>query len=512
MRLLANNLFRMYYQRRYKHIENFIEHPHEVQHSVFQQLIAKGQYTEWGKKYGYNEIRKEVEYARRVPVQPYEDLHPWIDRMMRGEKDILWPGKINIFSKSSGTTNDKSKFIPVSSENFEDCHIRGTWDTMTLLYNRKPDCKIFAGKNFLMAGNHKPYEYNQGAIYGDVSALMVRNMPKVARPFFEPDFDIILQDDWENKIKLMAEVALRPDVAPQITMVGGVPTWVIVFFRHILEMSGKQHMLEVWPNFEAYVHGGVNIDPYVEQFKQYLPGDQVSYFEVYNASEGYFGSQYTLDSKDMLLLLDNGVYYEFIPVEEIDNENPTVVPLEGIEIGKNYAMVISTNAGLWRYLIGDTVKFTSNQPYTFKITGRTKQCINTFGEEVMVANTDKALALTCATTQSIVSEYSVAPVFIRGDKKGGHEWVIEFEKLTVNKDQFADLLDKNLQRLNSDYEAKRYKDMALEKLKIKVVPKGTFHKWLKCKNKYGNQSKIPRLSNKRDYLESILQVTDQQLA
>ncbi|MEM9916501.1 MAG: GH3 auxin-responsive promoter family protein [Bacteroidota bacterium] len=504
MRNLANNLFRLYYQHRFRRIEYIMENPLEAQQAIFKMLISNGQYTEWGQKYRFDEVRSPEVYAQRMPVQRYEDFHSYIERMMKGERDVLWPGRTHLFSKSSGTTNNKSKFIPVSSENFKDCHIKGTWDTMTLLYNRKPDCRIFAGKNFLMAGNHHPYQFNQRTIYGDVSALMIRDMPRVARPFFEPDFDIVLRDDWESKIQLMAQIAIDEDIAPEITMVGGVPTWVIVFFRHILEQSGKDNILEVWPNFEAYIHGGVNISPYMEQLKHFLPSDQMTYFEVYNASEGYFGSQLTLDSKDMLLLLDNGVYYEFIPMEEWGKENPKTIPLEAVETGKNYALVISTTAGLWRYLIGDTITFTSTDPYTFRITGRTQQFINVFGEEVMISNTDKAIGQTCQAMDAIVSEYTVAPIYLEYSEKGGHEWLIEFEKPPACKEDFARVLDQNLQKLNSDYEAKRYRDMALQQLQIHALPEGSFHNWLRSKGRYGGQSKVPRLSNERTYLEEIL--------
>ncbi len=353
-----------------------------------------------------------------------------------------------------------------------------------------------------MAGSHQKYKPHLNTIYGDVSALMIRSMPKVARPFFEPDFDIVLSDDWESKIKVMAEVAIRE--SKHIRMVGGVPTWIIVFFRQILEMSGKEHMLEVWPNFEAYIHGGVSIAPYREQLYRFLPSPDITYQEVYNASEGYFASQLEKDQDDMLLLLDNGVYYEFIPMEQWQEENPRAVPLEEVELEKNYALLISSNAGLWRYLIGDTVMFTSKYPYKIKITGRTKQFVNAFGEEVMVANTDKAIEQTCQQTGAIVSEYTVAPVFFKGSGKGGHEWLIEFEKAPDDLANFNELLDLNLQKINSDYEAKRYKSMALQQLRLRPLPKGTFLNWLRAKGKYGNQNKVPRLSNSRQYVEEIL--------
>ncbi len=504
MRNLANNIFRFYYHQRYRRLESFMNEPHKTQRQVFDALVQAGKQTAWGRQHDFSGLRSAKDFSERVPLQDYESLKPFIQQMMMGAQDVLWPGQVKMYAKSSGTTNDKSKFIPVSNINFKDCHIRGTWDTMTILYNQKPGCKIFAGKNFLMSGNQKAYEAHPETIFGDVSALMVRNMPKVARPFFEPDFDVIFRDDWESKIKLMAETAIRKDIAPEITMVGGVPSWVIVFFRHILEMSGKSHMLEVWPNFEAFIHGGVNIDPYREQFQQMLPSDEIIYLNVYNASEGYFGTQLDLQSSDMLLLLDNGVYYEFIPLDESNREEEQCVPLEAVQTGKTYSLVISTNAGLWRYKIGDTITFTSTDPYTFRIAGRTQQYINVFGEEVMIANTDQAIAASCRATGAILSEYTVAPIYFEGSAKGGHQWLVEFEKAPVNVSTFASTLDEQLQKINSDYEAKRYKSMALEQLQLQVLPPGTFHNWLRSKGRYGGQSKVPRLSNDRKYVEEIL--------
>ncbi len=502
MRGLVNSVFQTYYSLRYKQIEYFMNNPLEAQRDIFTSLIESAKETKWGKAHNYANIDSPQDYALQVPVQDYESLKPYISRMMEGEKDVLWPGVVTHFSKSSGTTSDKSKFLPVSPQNFKSCHIKGTWDTMTLLYHNKPDCTIFSGKNFLMAGSHSKYKPDLDTVYGDVSALMVKDMPKVARPFFEPDIDICLLDDWESKMEKMAEIAIKE--AKHIRMVGGVPTWIIVFFRKILEMTGKEHMLEVWPNFEAYIHGGVSITPYREQLYRFLPSSDVVFMEVYNASEGYFATQSDLNSDDMLLLLDNGVYYEFIPMEEWHNENPITVNLEDVEIGKNYAIVISTNSGLWRYKIGDTVRFTSKAPYKIKITGRTKQFVNAFGEEVMVSNTDKALELTCNEIEAIVSEYTVAPIFFEGSGKGGHEWLIEFDKPPMDIAAFNQLLDKNLQKINSDYEAKRYKDMALEQLLLRSLPKGTFLGWMKSKGKYGNQNKVPRLANDRQYVDEIL--------
>jgi len=504
MRNLVNNLFSWYYHQRYAQIERIIQHPHEIQRALLSHMIEVTKHTVWGKKYDFRSIRTPEDFSNRIPVQDYDSLKPFIKRMMEGEKDILWSDQVTMFSKSSGTTNDKSKFIPVSKQNFRKCHIKGSWDTLTILYHNKPYSKIFTGKSFVMGGSYQQYKPHLKTIYGDVSSLMIKNMPLLARPFFEPDYNIATSPDWESKIEVMAQVATNKKIANKVVMVGGVPTWTIVFFRRLLELTGKDNILDVWPNFEAYIHGGVSIAPYKEQFQKLLPSDKVQFAEDYNASEGYFATQLDYSKDDMLLLLDNGVYYEFLPMEEWHKENPKTVTLDQVEVGKNYALIITTNAGLWRYKIGDTITFTSTDPYCIKITGRTKQFVNAFGEEVMVANTDKALALTCQELDAIVSEYTVAPIYFKGNAKGGHEWLVEFEKAPKNLNLFTTLLDKNLQQVNSDYEAKRYKNMALKCLQLKPLPNGTFFRWMKSKGKYGNQNKIPRLANDRKYIEDIL--------
>lgn len=504
MRKSFNALFKRYYQYRYRRLELMAEQPLEMQQNWFDSLLSDAQYTVWGQEHAFSSIRNYHDFCREVPIQDYERLKPYILRMMEGELDVLWPGQTLRFSKSSGTTSDKSKFIPVSDQNFRNCHIQGTWDTMTAYYHEHPDSLIFAGKNFIMGGSYQQYKPELPTIFGDVSALMIKNMPIVARPFFEPDFEISLMAEWEEKIKKMVDVATDERISPEVTMVCGVPTWVIVLFRQLLERTGKSNILEVWPNFEAFIHGGVGLAPYREQLRCFLPSDRVNFHEVYNASEGYFATQFKKEDEDMLLLLNNGVFYEFLPVEEWGKENPQAIPLEAVELGKVYALIISTNAGLWRYNIGDTVKFTSLHPYKIQITGRTQQHINVFGEEVMVSNTNKALASTCKQFGAVAMEYLVAPVYFQDNKKGGHEWLIEFEKAPDNLAAFTRQLDLNLQAINSDYEAKRYKDMALKELQLHPLPAGTFLKWMRSRGKYGNQHKVPRLSNCRNYLEALL--------
>ncbi len=501
---ITNVILGAYLQSRMRRIERYMENPEEVQQYWFQKLISQAKNTDWGKSHDYKSIRNHKDFIKRVPVQDYESLKPYIERMMLGEKNVLWTGKTSWFSKSSGTTSDKSKFIPVSNEHHHHCLMKGCRDTLSIYYDNNPNANLFPGKGLVMGGNWERYDACPKTKYGDVSALMLNNMPALAKYFYTPDMKTALMDDWEPKIRRMAEISSKENV----TNLGGVPTWTIVLFRTILEMTGKENMLEVWPNLELYIHGGVSFTPYVEQFRKFLPKDKVRFLEIYNASEGYFSVQNEKGADDMLLLLDNGVYYEFVPSTEWDREFPKAVSLEEVELNQNYAIVISTNSGLWRYMPGDTLKFTSKYPFKIKITGRTKHFVNAFGEEVMIENTDKALAMTCAKMNVLVHEYTVAPIYFKGNGKGGHEWLIEFEKPPLDLELFNDLLDQNLQRVNSDYEAKRHKDMALSRLIIRSLPAGSFSKWLKGKGKYGGQNKVPRLSNHRQYLEEILSVVD----
>lgn len=500
MRGLINEAFRQYYKLRMGRIDHFRRHPHPVQAALFEKFLLAGRSTEWGKTYDYKSIKTPQDYRERVPVQQYEAFSPLIRRVIMGERDVLWPGKTQWFSKSSGTTDDNSKYIPITYDNLRYCHIRSCWDSMTLLYDQRPDMRLFAAKIALMGGSLNPWPDNPKATTGDISAIMMHHLPGVSRPNFAPDMETALMSNLEAKIERMSDILPKEDVA----MIGGVPTWVVVLFRRILEKTGKDNMLEVWPNFQAYMHGGVSFKPYIEQFKDFIPSDDFSYQEIYNASEGYFGAQDDFSDEGMLLFLDNGIYYEFLPADQWNLENPKAIGLEEVELGVNYAIVITTNSGLWRYLPGDTVMFTSNTPYRIKVTGRTKHFVNAFGEEVMVENTDMALAKTCMQTGTIVNEYTVAPVYFQGGNKGGHQWLIEFERAPADMRLFNELLDQNLQEINSDYEAKRTNNMALEQLQLNVLPKNTFMNWMKSKGKYGGQNKIPRLANHREIIDEIL--------
>ena len=407
---------------------------------------------------------------------------------------------MNWYAKSSGTTSSKSKFIPVPKENLRRNHIKGSWDAVTLMYHERKDSKIFERKNLVMGGSLTNYENNPMTTYGDISAIMLYNMPIVGRPFYTPDFQTALLPNWDEKIAKMVKICGQEDV----NMFGGVPTWTIVLFRKILESTGKDNMLEVWPDVKAYIHGGVGFEPYREQFKQFIPSDDFCYMEVYNASEGYFAIQNDFMSDDMLLLLDNGVFYEFLPMTEYGKKDAKTLSLQDVELDVNYAMVISTNAGLWRYIIGDTVKFTSLSPFKIKITGRTKHYINAFGEEVMVRNTDKALALATKAFDVKAIDYTVAPVYFAEGSQGRHQWLIEFENPPADLEAFSIRLDRELQAANSDYEAKRYKSMALENLTVDILPRQSFYKWMAMRGKLGGQNKVPRLSNNRKYVDEIL--------
>ena len=501
MRKWINEGFRVYYDYLHKRTLRYLSDPIRTQTNVLNELIQSARTTEWGRLHQYQRIKTPDAFREQVAVQDYESLKPYIRRMMYGEKDVLWNGQVFLYSKSSGTTEDKSKFIPISRQNLRKCHIGGSWQTMMWFYHNRPDARQFEYKSLVMGGSLHPFEPYPKTIIGDVSAHMIQRMPSVGKPFYTPDFKTALMSDWEEKLERMAQICARED---KMVMIGGVPTWTVILLRRILEITGKENMMEVWPHFQGYIHGGVSFLPYREQFEQFFPSENVSYQEIYNASEGFFATQNNFLDDGMLLLINNGVFYEFIPIEEWGKASPETVLLHEVERGKQYAMVISTNSGLWRYQLGDTVVFTSINPHKIKITGRTKQFVNAFGEEVMVENTDKALAMTCKKFNAIVMEYTVAPIYLEGTNRGGHEWLIEFSIPPADINAFSKDLDLNLQSLNSDYEAKRYKDIALQPLIINQLRPGTFHDWMRRRGKLGGQHKVPRLFNNRKYVDNLM--------
>ena len=480
-------------------IELWTSQPVAVQREVLQELVTAAQYTEFGRKYKFNVLFSLKTFKQTVPVHEYEDLKPYIERMMNGEENILWNTPVHWFAKSSGTTSDKSKFIPVSEESLQDCHYKGAKDVLTMYYHFNPDSDLLTGKGLVIGGSHTINQVNEDVHYGDLSAVLLQNSPFWGHWIRTPELNIALLDEWEDKIERLA----NNTISENVTSISGVPTWTLVLIRRILEMTGKSCLAEVWPSLELYIHGGVSFTPYQDQFSK-LIGKKIHYLDMYNASEGFFAAQGNPYDDGMLLFLDHGIFMEFMPVEEYGKKNPETIGLPDIELGKNYALVINTNGGLWRYLLGDTIQFTSKSPFRIKVSGRLKHFINAFGEEVIVDNADKAIAIACQKTGAIVNDYTAAPVYFSDQGNGAHEWLVEFEKEPVSMDKFIFELDAALQSINSDYEAKRHKNIALRLPILHGLEKGVFTTWLKSRGKLGGQHKVPRLSNDRKYVEEIL--------
>lgn len=489
-------------KKRLHQIDLFRKYPLEVQQELLERILSVAAPTEWGRQYHFSEIKSYEAFCENVPLQDYDTLKPWIDRLMNGEQELLWPQETKWFAKSSGTTSDRSKFIPVTRESLEDCHYKGGKDLLALYYENYPNGKLYKGKHLIVGGSAQVLPLTHDAYTGDLSAILVKNLPWWAEIRRTPSIEIALMSDWETKIEMMALNTMNEDVH----IIAGVPSWTMVLANKVLELSGKSNLREVWPNLELFMHGGVSFEPYRESFRQLIPFDNMHYVETYNASEGFFGIQDVTDQKELLLMLDYGIYYEFIPMDEFDGINSkTVLNLSQVETGVNYAMVISTNGGLWRYIIGDTISFSCTLPFRFHITGRTKSFINAFGEEVIVDNTDKAIAEACLKTKARIRDYTVCPVYMRGTECGRHEWIIEFIREPEDQRRFVLLLDETLRAINSDYDAKRTNDMALDFPLVHTVSEGTFDNWLREQGKLGGQHKIPRLSNNRLIVEQLLQ-------
>jgi len=490
--------------KRMSQIELFRKYPVEVQMETLFKLLKKAKDTEWGKMYNYENIGSIKEFQKRIPLQDYEHVTSYVNRLRNCEQNILWPSEIKWFAKSSGTTNDKSKFIPVSREALEDCHFKGGKDIIALYLYQQPTNKLLKGKALTLAGSHQVNNFNNTSYYGDLSAVLIQNLPFWAEFLRTPNLEITLMDEWESKIEKMAQATIKKNV----TSITGVPSWTLVLIKRILEITGKKDFTEIWPNLELFIHGGVSFIPYREQFKKLFLSEKMSYLETYNASEGFFAIQDDMNTQDMLLMLDYGIFYEFIPMEEFGKENQKVLTIGEVETGINYAIVISTNAGLWRYVLGDTIKFTSLYPHKIVITGRTKHFINTFGEELIIENAEQAIKIASEKTSSQIREYTAGPVYMTENSKGSHEWLFEFSTPPANIDYFMEILDNALKAVNSDYEAKRYRNMTLDFPHFTVLPDGTFYKWLKLKGKYGGQHKIPRLANHREYIDELLKLTN----
>jgi len=499
---IVNSIFTWYMKKRIHQIELFMKYPLEVQEEWLQSLLNSAQNTEWGRKYDYKSILTAASFKERVPIQNYDTLKPYIERMLKGEQNILWPSEIRWFAKSSGTTSDRSKFIPVSEEALEECHFKGGKDMISIYCNNRPDTQMFTGKGLVLGGSHQINQLCDDIHFGDLSAVLIKNLPMWAEYYRTPNISIALMDNYEEKIDKMAEATIKENV----TNIAGVPTWTIVLAKKVLALTGKKNLLEVWPNLELYFHGAVNFTPYREQFKELIPSPDMYYLETYNASEGFFGIQDQSHSEELLLMLDYGIYYEFLPLENLEDEQPKTLSLDQVQLHKNYAIIITTNAGLWRYMIGDTVQFTSLHPYRIKITGRTRHFINAFGEEVIIDNAEQALAKACMETSAKIKDYTACPIYFQGEEAGGHEWIIEFETQPDHFERFIDIMDHTLREINSDYDAKRFKDMALRRPKVHNAPADTFYNWLKQRGKLGGQHKVPRLANDRQYVDEILKL------
>ncbi len=495
-----NSIFSWIIKKRIHQIDLFKKYPIDVQNDVFMGLIDQAKDTEFGTEYNFESIDSYSDFNAKVPLTNYENLRPYIKRLLTGEQNLLWGSEVKWFAKSSGTVSTKSKLIPVSRESLYDCHYKGGKDLLSLYYNQIPDRKLYKGKHLILGGSAEINYLNTDSYFGDLSAIILKNMPWWAEIRRTPSKEIALMSEWEEKIEKLAHSTINQDVY----ILAGVPSWTLVLCNRILEITGKKHLREVWPNLELFMHGGVSFAPYKDEFKRLIPFEDMNYLETYNASEGFFGIQDDLSDNSLLLMLDYGIFYEFIPMSEFEStDSKTVIPLEQVELNTNYALVISTNGGLWRYIIGDTIRFTSKLPYKFKITGRTKSYINTFGEELIVENADQAIKMACEYTKSSIMEYTVAPVYMKNQSGGAHEWLIEFLSVPNDVEEFAYILDQSLQSLNSDYEAKRTGNLSLNPPLIQIAKPGLFDQWLKEKGKLGGQHKIPRLMNDRTIIDEL---------
>ena len=496
---IVNSLASWFLKKRFHQIELFLKYPIDVQNELLEHLLHTAKNTEIGKQYDFASISTYREFAERVPVTSYEDNHLQIERARKGESNIFWPTPIKWFAKSSGTTNSKSKFIPVSSASLEHCHYAASKDLLCMYLNNNPDANLFLGKSLRLGGSKELYKEN-ATVYGDLSAILIDNMPFWAEYSSTPNNEVSLMADWELKMQAIVDQTIQENV----TSLAGVPSWMLVLLNNVLESTGKSNLFEIWPNLEVYFHGGVNFDPYIEQYNAILPKENFRYYEIYNASEGFFALQDRNANKELLLMLDYGIFYEFIPMDTYGSASQKIIPLGEVEVAKNYAIVITTNAGLWRYKIGDTVRFTSINPFRIKVTGRTKHHINVFGEELIIENAETALKQVSKQTQCEIVDYTAAPIFMEGRKKGAHEWIIEFKIPPKDLTLFTKSLDTALMDLNSDYEAKRFNNTTLTMPKVHLARQKLFYDWLKQKNKLGGQHKVPRLSNKRDFMEELL--------
>lgn len=499
---LFNTLVNWFIRQRIDQIEHFIKFPVETQEGLLFSQLFHAEETEYGQKYGFSTISNYQDFQRKVPVVCYEDFEPYIEKARQGQKDVIWPGQIKQFAKSSGTTNAKSKYIPITAESLEDCHYKAGKDMVSIYVNNHPQSELFQHKNLRLGGSAETYQ-DFNTKFGDLSAILIENLPFWVEIINTPNKKISLMSEWESKMKAIITEVRNEDVGS----LTGVPSWMMVLLQRTLQETGKQNIGELWPNLEVFFHGGISFKPYKNQYKEII-GKNIRYYEIYNASEGFFGIQDQSGSDEMLLMLDYGIFYEFIPMDQYYAGSRDAIPISEVELGKNYAVVISTNGGLWRYLIGDTVMFTSLHPYRIKISGRTKHYINAFGEELMIDNVETALKITCENLDVAISDYTGAPVFMTNSSKGCHEWVFEFTRQPACLNTFSDMFDRTLKTLNSDYEAKRYNDITLRKPIIHVARPNLFYEWMASRGKLGGQNKVPRLSNDRTYIDALLKLNE----
>jgi len=503
---ILNKLFSWWMKKRIHQIELFLKYPMEVQNEWFNVLIQSAKYTEWGNKYSYKDIRSAKDFKERVPIQGYDDLKPYVDRIMKGEQNLLWPTEVKWFAKSSGTTSNRSKFIPVSREALEECHYKGGKDMLSIYCSHREDSEVFTGRTLMMGGSSQTIDPDANTYHGDLSSIIIKNLPFWAEIRRTPDRQTALMKNFEAKLEKMAKICSEENV----TSISGVPSWNLILLNKILERTGKSDIKDIWPNLEVFFHGGVAFTPYQPQFEAIISG-KMTYLETYNASEGFFGIEDPDHPNELILMLDYGIFYEFIPMSEWGEEHPKTLGLDEVELDTNYAILISTNAGLWRYKIGDTVQFTSLNPFRIKVSGRTKHFMNAFGEEVIIDNAEKALDHACKKTGAIIEEYTAAPIYLTNQEAGRHEWLIEFKKDPDNMEEFSAAMDQYLREINSDYDAKRAGNMALEFPLVHKMPPNSFYNWMKSRNKLGGQNKVPRLSNSREYLEEILRLNEEVL-
>lgn len=497
-KVLFNSVINWFIKQRIDQIENFIKNPLETQNNVLFMQLMYAENTEYGKIHGFSSISSYKDFKNRVPIVTYEEFEPYIERAREGEKDVFWPGYIKQFAKSSGTTNAKSKFIPISEECLHECHLKAGKDMVSIYCNNHPENQLFVFKNLRLGGSAELYaQFNTK--FGDLSAIIIENLPFWVEITTTPSKKVSLMSEWETKLLAIVEEVKSEEVST----LTGVPSWMMVLLQKVLKETGKESISELWPNLEVFFHGGISFKPYRDQYRK-LMGKDINYYEIYNASEGFFGIQDRAGADDMLLMLDYGIFYEFMPMEEFGTENPNVYTLENVELNKNYALIITTNGGLWRYLIGDTVIFTSLDPFRIKVSGRTKHYINAFGEELMIDNVENALAEACKQTNAAITDYTGAPIFMKDKENGAHEWLFEFSTQPTCIEEFATIFDEQLQSINSDYEAKRYKNITLSKPVIHTAKPNLFYQWLQSQGKLGGQNKVPRLSNDREYLDPLL--------